>query len=612
MMMKQQFLLFLALMMLPMVACANTVEIEGIYYELISKAKQATVKGAVSTSGSVVIPASVFYEGVEYSVSSIGSEVFKGRSLTSVTIPNSVTSIGENAFQGCSGLTSVHISDIAAWCRISFGSGYANPLNCAHHLYLGDEEIKDLVIPNSVTCIERCAFWGCSGLTSVNIPSSVTSIGSSAFYGCSGLTAVHISDIGAWCKISFVQSSNPLSLARHLFLNGEEVKDLEIPNSVTSIGSSAFYGCTGLTSVTIGNSVTSIGNGAFYNCSGLTSVNIGNGVTSIGSSAFSGCSGLTSLIFGSSLTSIGNNAFCECSGLTSVIFPNSVTDIGCEAFRGCSGLTSVTIPNSVTLIRDYSFGWCNALTSITIGSEVNTIGTQAFTNCPELTDVYCYAENVPNMKLTDYLSIFYTDAFYGSLIEYATLHVPTQSIDAYKSKEPWKNFKEIIAIDGPIPEIEQCATPTISYNNGKLTYHCETEGATCQSTITNTDVNSYSGNEVQLAVTYKISVYATKAGYKNSDVATATLYWIDATPETEGVIDGIAQIAARPVLVKADNGIITIEGIEDGTNVSIYTTDGKQAGSAIIHDGIATIATSIQSGSIAIVKVGEKGVKVVM
>ena len=610
--MKQHFLLFLALMMLPMVACANTVEIEGIYYELISKAKQATVKGAVSTSGSVVIPASVFYEGVEYSVSSIGSEVFKGRSLTSVTIPNSVTSIGENAFQGCSGLTSVHISDIAAWCRISFGSGYANPLNCAHHLYLGDEEIKDLVIPNGVTCIERCAFWGCSGLTSVNIPSSVTSIGSSAFYGCSGLTAVHISDIGAWCKISFVQSSNPLSLARHLFLNGEEVKDLEIPNSVTSIGSSAFYGCTGLTSVTIGNSVTSIGNGAFYNCSGLTSVNIGNGVTSIGSSAFSGCSGLTSLIFGSSLTSIGNNAFCECSGLTSVIFPNSVTDIGCEAFRGCSGLTSVTIPNSVTLIRDYSFGWCNALTSITIGSEVNTIGTQAFTNCPELTDVYCYAENVPNMKLTDYLSIFYTDAFYGSLIEYATLHVPTQSIDAYKSKEPWKNFKEIIAIDGPIPEIEQCATPTISYNNGKLTYHCETEGATCQSTITNTDVNSYSGNEVQLAVTYKISVYATKAGCKNSDVATATLYWIDATPETEGVIDGIAQITARPVLVKADNGIITIEGIEDGTNVSIYTTDGKQAGSAIIHDGIATIATSIQSGSIAIVKVGEKGVKVAM
>ena len=232
--MKKQLLL-LVVILLPMVARAASVEIDGIYYELVSKAKQATVKGAVLTSGNLIIPASVTYEEVEYSVTSIGSEAFKGRSMTSVTIPNSVTSIGENAFQGCSGLTSVHISDIAAWCRISFGSGYANPLHCAHHLYLVDEEIKDLVIPNGVTSIERLAFWGCSGLTSVTIPGSVTKIGDSTFYGCNGLTAVHISDIGAWCKISFIQSSNPLKFARHLFLNGEEVKDLVIPNGVTSI-----------------------------------------------------------------------------------------------------------------------------------------------------------------------------------------------------------------------------------------------------------------------------------------------------------------------------------------------------------------------------------------
>ena len=189
--MKKQLLL-LVVILLPMVARAASVEIDGIYYELVSKAKQATVKGAVLTSGNLIIPASVTYEKVEYSVTSIGSEAFKGRSMTSVTIPNSVTSIGENAFQGCSGLTSVHISDIAAWCRISFGSGYANPLHCAHHLYLGDEEIKDLVIPNGVTCIERLAFWGYSGLTSVTIPNSVTSIGGSAFYGCSGLRHICI------------------------------------------------------------------------------------------------------------------------------------------------------------------------------------------------------------------------------------------------------------------------------------------------------------------------------------------------------------------------------------------------------------------------------------
>ena len=594
MIMKKQ-LLFFVMMLLPLAARAASVEIDGIYYELISKAKQATVKGAVLTSGNLIIPASVTYEGVEYSVTSIGSEAFKGRSMTSVTIPNSVSSIGENAFQGCSGLTSVHISDIAAWCRISFGSGYANPLHCAHHLYLGDEEIKDLVIPNGVTCIERLAFWGCSGLTSVTIPGSVTRIGDSTFYGCNGLTAVHISDIGAWCKISFIQSSNPLKLARHLFLNGEEVKDLVIPNSVTSIEGSAFYGCTGLTSVTIGNSVTSIGNAAFYGCTGLTSVSIGNGVTSIGHSAFSGCSGLTSVTLGNSVTSIDNNAFSECSGLTSVIFPNSVTDIGCEAFRGCSGLTSVTIPNSVTLIRDYTFGWCSALTSITIGSGVNTIGTQAFTNCLELTDVYCYAENVPNMRLTDYLSIFYTDAFYGSYIEYATLHVPTTSIDAYKAKEPWKNFKEITAIsmsthtltyilDGDvyksylveegdvitpepaptkegytfsgwseIPEtmpdhdvtvtgsftqnpLSQCAMPTIELKDGKLVFSCETPEVEFNYNITANGLKTGKGNNLPLTLSYTVRVYASKEGMADSETAVQAIYLKKGDVNMDGIV----------------------------------------------------------------------------
>ena len=252
------------------------------------------------------------------------------------------------------------------------------------------------------------------------------------------------------------------------------------------------------------------------------------------------------------------------------------------------------------------------MTSITIGSGVNTIGTQAFANCLELTDVYCYAENVPNMRLTDYLSIFYTDAFYGSLIEYATLHVPTTSIDAYKAKEPWKNFKSIVGLDGTITEPQKCATPTISYQNGQITFYCETENVQFSSSITDTDINSYSTATIQLGVTYNVSVYATKSGYDNSDVATATLCWIDATPQTEGITNGVAQIVAHPVLVKTDNGFITVEGIEDRTNVSVYTTDGKQAGSAISQNNRATIATSIQPGSIAIVKVGEKSIKVTM
>ena len=192
----------------------------------------------------------------------VRSEEFKNySSLTTATIGDGVTSIGEDAFYGCSGLTSVHISDLAAWCNISFGSSWANPLDNAHHLYLNDNEITDLVIPNSVTSIKNYAFSSGSGLTSVNIPNSVTSIGEYAFGDCSGLTSVNI------------------------------------PNSVTSIGEYAFGGCSGLTSVNIPNSVTSIGDSAFNGCSGLTSVTIPNSVTSIGGLTFYFCSSLKDLYF---------------------------------------------------------------------------------------------------------------------------------------------------------------------------------------------------------------------------------------------------------------------------------------------------------------------------
>ena len=178
--------------------------------------------------------------------------------------------------------------------------------------------------------------------------------------------------------------------------------------------------------------------------------------------------------------------------------------------------------------------------------------------------------------------------------------------------DPWKNFKSIQAIGGSTPGTQKCDKPTISYENGQLKFASATDGAEFISEITDSDIKKNYEATVSLTATYNISVYATKSGYDNSDVATATLCWIDASPKTEGISDGVAQIAARPVLVKTDKGFITVEGIDDRTNVSIYTTDGKQLGSAISKNNIATIATSIQTGSIAIVKIGEKSVKVVM
>ena len=196
------------------------------------------------------------YGTIEFAseVTAIESKAFmKQSTLTYIAFSNSVTSIGNSAFEYCSGLTSVQISDITAWCNIDFGDCFSNPLSYAHHLYMKGKEVKDLVIPKSVTSIGKLAFYECSGLTSVTIPNSVKRVGNSAFEYCDGLTSVTIG------------------------------------NSVESIGDEAFRNCFGLTSVTIGNGVTSIGSDAFYNCSRLTSVTIPNSVKSIGSDAFEDC-----------------------------------------------------------------------------------------------------------------------------------------------------------------------------------------------------------------------------------------------------------------------------------------------------------------------------------
>ena len=406
-------------------------------------------------------------------VTSIGDCAFNScRNLESITIGNGVTSIGNSVFTGCDSLEGVYITDLAAWCGITFNT-FNNPLYYAHNLYINGELATDIIIPDSVTSIGSYSFNGCSSLTSVTIPDSVTSIGSYSFYGCSSLTSVTIPDsvtsIGEWafdyCRSleSVTIPDSVTSIGDRAFGWCSSLKSVTIPDSVTSIGNEAFYNCSSLASVTIGNGVTSIGEDVFGYCSSLESVTIGNSVTSIGERTFYDCSSLesvyvtdlaawcgitfsgydsnplnyahnlyingelaTDITIPDSVTSIGNSAFYYCSSLESVTIGNGVTSIGEWAFGFCSSLTNVTIPDSVTSIGSYSFYGCSSLTSVTIGNSVTSIGERTFYDCSSLTSVtipnsvtsigdyaFCGCSSLASVTIPDSVTSIGESAFYS-------------------------------------------------------------------------------------------------------------------------------------------------------------------------------------------------------
>lgn len=277
-------------------------------------------------------------------------------------------------------------------------------------------DLYSVTIPGSVTTIGNAAFRGCSGLASVTIPERVTSIGNCAFCYCYGLESVNISDLSAWCRIDFSDSdSNPLCYANNLYLDGGLITDLTIPDGITEIKAYAFYSCNCIASVMIPNSVTTIGDYAFLGCSGLASVTIPN-----------------------SVTTIGNYAFVGCRGLTSVTIPESVTTIDDYAFYGCSDLASVTIPNSVTTIGSYAFFDCTGLEAVVIGRNVTTIGHDAFySGESNITRVDILALTPPNCDTS------YGEMFFYTVYDDAVLSVPTGSLEAYRSADVWKKFKNI-------------------------------------------------------------------------------------------------------------------------------------------------------------------------
>ena len=280
--------------------------------------------------------------------------------LTNITIPNSVTEIGVSAFSYCTGITEIAIPDSV----MAFGvRGF--------EMFCGCENLKSITIGKGIKNIDPGAFEDCNNLSDITVsPENNNFSSKDGVLFNKDKTELIKYPVGNQRTVYSIPNTVK-TIGYSAFHESVNLTDITVPNSVTSIGDRAFAGCTGLTSVTLGNGVTSIEDGAFYGCTGLTSITIPNSVTSIGESAFVDCTGLTSITIPDSVTSIGESAFVDCTGLTNVTLGNSVTSIEDEAFYDCSGLTSITIPGSVTSIGDGAFDGCTSLTSINVASGNN-------------------------------------------------------------------------------------------------------------------------------------------------------------------------------------------------------------------------------------------------
>ena len=514
-------------------------ELGGIYYKLDAGEAMVVSKDSHHNSykGNIVIPGHITHAGqtlpvtaisdgafmnctgltgveIPSTVKTIGRQAFRNCSgLTRVTVPDQVATIGEqafvhcvslkqvtlpaslnmvdfDAFEGCVGLQEVHISDIAAWCNISFSNNNANPLYWAHRLYLDGNEVTTLVIPSSVAAVsksafinctslqrlvveegvqllERASFSYCDNLASINLPSTLTAIGQSAFYGCTALT------------------------------------ELDLSHGLQTVGASAFYGCTALPGVTIPVTLTSVGAQAFEGCEAMTAVHItdlaawcsiqfgdenanplmaaghllldgkpiehlvlpegidmilpntfagdmdlkqvevGRNIRLIGNGAFMRCRNLETLTLGSELSEIGEQAFKGCTSLTGVTIPDKVTAVGKGAFNNCSSMRHIVFGESIVNIGKDMCDGCKSLESLVIGSKVETIGSLAFYSCSKLTSVTCKATSVPLLAGQA--------CFNNETYKNATLQVPRSAEQDYRQAAFWKNFKTIVGIDIHLP-----------------------------------------------------------------------------------------------------------------------------------------------------------------
>ena len=498
-------ILLLMILLLPKVARAYDFKDGNFCYEINEDGKSVILtydeNEKENLIGEIVIPSSVSFNGERYSVTAIGFGAFEGCSrLTGITISKSIEEIQRMAFYGCTGITSITVEPE--------NKVFDSRNNCNAIIRTANNTLikgcKNTTIPSSVTALGGNAFDGCTGLTNITIPSSITSIVGGALRGCTDLSSIIVEETNEVYD-SRNNCNAIIKTADNTLIAG--CNNTTIPNSVKTIDTGAFDGCAGLVSITIPKSVTEIKLWAFVGCSGLTSIIVEDGnnvydsrkncnaiietliagcknttippsVTTIGSWAFSNCASLTNITIPQSVRRISDLAFSDCTGLTSITIPKNVESIKSDAFRGCTNLISIIvekgnkeydsrnncnaiiktysntliagckntiIPPSVTSIEASAFADCTSLTSIIIPKSVTNIGLSAFEGCIGLTSIHSQIENPSNCNMLNFVTFA---VFKGVDKEKCTLYVPQKSVDLYKKAEQWRDFKNIKAETG--------------------------------------------------------------------------------------------------------------------------------------------------------------------
>ena len=349
----------------------------------------------------------------------------------------------------------------------------------------------------------------------------------------------------------------------------------------------------------------------YKNCDEFT---IPESVTSIDDYSFGANQYLKKLIFNDNIEVLPENFLygSDYNGkLKYLKLSDKIKVIHGRCLYAFSSLEELVLPRDLEEVeKDKDWGYYGLPTKLTTVRISNSkIANYVYTLAPSIY-VFSRFTQLKNLYVKDSNPVALDNSVFteGQFFT-INLYVPKGTKETYKNTEGWKNFFNIIE-EGEQEQKEKCANPTIQYSNGTLSFNCETEGVEYVTNITDSDVKQHYGATILLSATYNINVYATKEGYDNSETVTATLCWIDAEPKTEGITNGVAEVRTRAILIKSYGGLLTVEGIDDGQMVDIYSLNGEKRGSAVGKNGVAQINTNLKAGNIAVIKIGNKSVKI--